>query len=139
MCSPKEVFPSTKSDYLCRLIYFLDKIEEGNSLEMFSETVIVSPLNSPHLSFFFLFTSLSNTHIAAFLFGRSQTVDKASVKWDLAATWTKLAGTVSDIIWKRRPLFCMNRGREGKGGEGWRLQRGSWRRTGRQCGVMIDV
>lgn len=110
-----DVFPSTKSDYLCRLIYFLDKTEEGNSLQMFSGTVIVSPLNSPHL-FLFFSTSLSCTHIAAFLFGRSQTVDKASVKWDLAATWTKLAGTVSDIIWKQRPLFCMNRGRQGRGG-----------------------
>lgn len=37
-----------------------------------------------------------------------QTKDKASVKWDLVWTWTKLAGAVSDIVWKQ-PLFFVNR------------------------------
>lgn len=45
-----------------------------------------------------------------------QTKDKASVKWDLVWTWTKLAGAVSDIIWKQPLFFVSRRFIKGAGG-----------------------
>lgn len=52
--------------------------------------------------------ALSFAHVAAFSFGGSQTADKASVKWDLAGTWTELAGMVGDIIWTWRPALPLH-------------------------------
>ena len=73
---------------------------------MLLETILVHPLNSLHLSMSLLL-SHSNTQCCLFTW-EVQTKDKASVKWDLAATWAELARTVSDIIWKWR-LFCTNK------------------------------
>lgn len=73
--------------------------------ECFPEPVIVYALNHRHC----FFPSLSFTHVAAFSFRGSQTTDKASVKWDLAGTWTELAGVVGDIIWKWRPALSTDR------------------------------
>lgn len=84
----------------------------------FSEPVIVYALNYHHC----FFLSLSFTHIAAFSFGGSRTTDKASVKWDLAGTWTELAGMVGDIIWKWRPALSPDR-------------RGCQRRQGEEVGT----
>ncbi len=96
------------------IIYFWEKKNLNSKLsklsEMFSETIFVHLLNS--LSFL-LSLSLSLTHTHTYTYcclftWELQTKDKASVKWDLAATWAELAGTLSDIIWKQR-LFCMNK------------------------------
>lgn len=91
----------------------------------FLEPVIVSALNQRHC----FSPSLSFTHVAAFSFGGSQTTHKASVKWDLAGTWTELAGMVGDIIWKWRPALSMDREAvRGSRGRKWELHT-----------VMIDV
>lgn len=106
-----------------KLIYFLDE-KWG---QMFFRACHCVPIELPPL----FSPSPSFTHVAAFSFGGSQKVDKASVKWDLAGTWTKLAGMVGDIIWKWHPVL-----RHGQKG----LSKGAGGGSGTaQCHCMIDV
>ena len=100
-------------DYVsCRIYFGKTKNSQFEAKQLVGNVFgnLVHPLNSK-VFFFSLSLSLSHTHThthCCLFTWELQTKDKASVKWDLAATWAKLAGTLSDIIWKQR-LFCMNR------------------------------
>lgn len=100
---------------------------EETGKQMFFRACHCVPIEPPPL----FFRSLSFTHVAAFSFGGSQNVDKASVKWDLAGTWTKLAGIVGDVIWKWRPALSTDR-------RGCQREQGEEVGTAQRC-CMIDV